>query len=112
VSEQQVQQLRWVRSAGGKRRNAWLISKRGEVIDAGQAHDLPPSMGLLCLLGAGMGSEVGCWSSLTPFINHDRRAGGAVRFLSPSHPCSCYQFVAPNQSTGRVAAKHYSLTRF
>ena len=77
-------------SAGGERGDARLIAEGGEVVDAGQAHDLPPSVGLLA---SAAGSDavpggLGC-SSRTPFINHDRRPRGAgLALLQSWSPCS------------------------
>ena len=44
--------------AGGERGDAGLVAERGEVVDTGQAHHLPPAMRLLRPFRPGVGAEL------------------------------------------------------
>ena len=65
---------------GGQERDAGLVAEGGEVVDAGQAHDLPPGVRLLAGVLVGVrsgvpGVVVGRWNS------HSRKRPGRARRL-------------------------------
>ena len=74
-------------SAGGEGGDAGLVAEGGEVVDAGQAHDLPPALALVRGLGLGVRAACGrrALAHVGQALQHPRAQAARRRVFGGGH---------------------------